>query len=160
MNSSDATARAADRSAPKMKGYREDQGRHARMAAFWSLVLLLLFGCTFLHTQLTNVDSLAVALGGIRIPVVAVDLNGAFLIAGGLFLVGLIAIQRWQRKPKVADLLIDTEAELRKVTWPSSQEVMNSSIVVVVTVVLIGLFLAGADYVLARIMKYLVLGEV
>lgn len=159
MTPSDATARSAERGPTKMKAYKEDQGRHARMAAFWSVVLLLLFGCHFLHSQLVALESLAKPIAGIRIPVVGIDLNGAFLISGALFVAGVIWIQRWQRQPKTADLLIDTEAELRKVTWPSGQQVINASIVVVVTVVLIGAFLAGADYVLARIMKYLVLGE-
>lgn len=158
--SPDVTARPAEEATPKTKAYREDQGRHARMAAFWSLVLLWLFGCTFLHGQLVAVDALAKPIGGLRIPVVSVDFNGAFLISAVLFVVGLVVIQRWQRQPKVADLLIETEAELRKVTWPSGQQVINASLVVIVTVLLIGLFLAGADYVLARIMKYLVLGEV
>ncbi len=155
----DAAARTAE-GGPKRKAYKEDQGRHARMAAFWSVVLLWLFGCHFLYSQLIAAESLGKAIAGIRIPVVGIDLNGAFLISGALFVAGLVWIQRWQRQPKVADLLIDTESELRKVTWPSGQQVINSSIVVVVTVVLIGAFLAGADYVLARVMKYLVLGEV
>ena len=114
-----------------MKGYREDQGRLARMAAFWSVVLLLMFGCTFLNDQLIQFDSLSERIGGYRIPIVSVDLNGAFLISLGLFAVGLFVINRWQHKPKVADLLIDTEAELKKVTWPTMTEVINSSLVVI-----------------------------
>jgi len=143
-----------------MKTHKDEQGRHARMAAFWSLTLLWLFGCNFLHGELLAFDSLAEPISGIRIPIVAIDLSGSFVIATVLFLAGLIWIRVWQRKPKVANLLIDTESELRKVTWPSGQQVINSSLVVVVAVLLIGLYLAGTDYVLARIMKYLLLGEV
>src|SRR5262245_42925231 len=92
--------------------YQEDQGRHARMAAFWTLVLFLLFGCTFLHDTLIQSESLARPLGGIRIPVVAVDLSPAFLVAFLIFCAGLLLIQRWVQTPKVADLLIETESEL------------------------------------------------
>jgi len=141
-----------------MKGYKEDQGRLARMAAFWSVVLLLLFGCTFLYDILIGFDSMSPAIGGIRIPIVSVDLNGAFVVTFLIFAVGTVVIRRWQQKPKVADLLIDTESELRKVTWPTMQEVTNSSLVVIVCVVVIGAFLAGADYVLGELMRRLILG--
>jgi len=141
-----------------MKGYKEDQGRLARMAAFWSVVLLVLFGCNFLYDILIGFDSMSPAIGGIRIPVVSVDLNGAFLVTSLLFLVGLVVTRRWQQKPKVADLLIETESELRKVTWPTMEEVTNSSLVVVVCVVVIGAFLAAADYFLGELMRRLILG--
>ena len=141
-----------------MKGYKEDQGRLARMAAFWSVTLLVLFGCTFIHDILIQWDSMAAQIAGIRLPVVGVDLTWAFLISVSLFTVGVVMTHRWQRRPKVADLLIDTEAELKKVNWPTMQEVMNSSMVVIVCVLLIGAFLAFADLFLARIMKVIIFG--
>ena len=159
IHSPQATAPKSGKGTRRSKAYKADQGRLARMAAFWSLALLYLFGCTFLHDQLVLSDSLSRTLGGVVIPVVGVSLTGAFLISTSTFVVGFVWLMRWQQKPKVADMLIETEAELRKVTWPSGQEVINSSLVVMVTVVLLGLFLAGSDYVLARIMKYLILGE-
>ena len=45
-----------------MKAYKKDQGRHARMTAFWALALLLLFGCTTLHRFL--VTQWTTSLGG------------------------------------------------------------------------------------------------
>jgi len=141
-----------------MKGYKEDQGRLARMAAFWSVTLLVLFGCTFVHDILIQFDAMTVQIGGIRLPVVGVDLTWAFVISVTLFAVGVVVTHRWQRRPKVADLLIDTEAELKKVNWPTMEEVMNSSIVVIVCVLLIGAFLAFADLFLARIMKVIIFG--
>ena len=142
-----------------MKAYKKDQGRMARMAAFWSLAFLLLFGCTTLHTLLaTRVDSLGRELGGLVIPIVSVKVNGSFLITGGLFLAGMIVLHRWQQQPKVADLLIETEAELRKVTWPTMQQVINSSAVVIICVLILMGYLAGADFVLGRVVARLLLG--
>jgi len=139
-----------------MKGYKEDQGRLARMAAFWTLTLLTLFGCNFLFEMLV-VGSAAMRepIAGITIPIVSVDLSPAFLAAGILVLVGLVFLLRYQQKPKVADLLIDTEAELKKVTWPTLDEVINSSIVVIIFVLFLGAFLAFADYLLARVVRVL-----
>ena len=70
-----------------------------------------------------------------------------------LFLVVVFGIHAWLERPKNADLLIETEIELRKVTWPTSQEVFSSSLVVVVCVILLMAFLAGADWFLARVVS-------
>ena len=129
------------------------------MGAFWSLTLLLLFGCQFLHFTLsTYVSALKTPLGGVVVPIVSIDVSGSFLIASFLFLGGALWLHRWQQTPKVAELLIDTEAELRKVTWPSSQEVVNSALVVIVSVAILMGFLAGADYVLGKVVKRLIFG--
>ena len=52
------------------------------------------------------------------------------------------------------DFLIDTETELRKVTWPSRREEINNSIVVVVTVVIIGVFILSWDLILSFVQKF------
>ena len=50
--------------------------------------------------------------------------------------------------PKAADLLIDTEIEMRKVTWPTSKEVLGATAVVIVVVLIIGSYLFGIDKIL------------
>ena len=138
--------------------YREDQGRHVRMAAFWSVVFFVGFGCRFLHDQLIQWKALAEPLGHYRIPVVGVDLSPAFLVSFLFFLAGVLLVKRWQQKPSVADLLIETEAELKKVTWPKGQEVWNASIVVIFCVILLAAFLMFSDWVVFRIMGRLIFG--
>jgi len=44
----------------------------------------------------------------------------------------------------------ETVAELEKVTWPSKDELVGSTIVVVVVSLIIGFFIFGVDMVLAR----------
>ncbi len=142
-----------------MTNYRKDQGRLARMAAFWSLAILLFYGCTSLQTELAaRFEELAAPIGGIVIPVLGLALTPAFLIAALLFAAGMFLLLRWQHKPKTADLLIETEAELRKVTWPTGQEVVNSSLVVIFFVTFLMAFLAGADWFLARVARRLLIG--
>jgi preprotein translocase subunit SecE len=142
-----------------MKVYKPDQGRMTRMASFWSLVLLLLFGCSFLYDTLRGyVDALKTPMGGLSIPIVSIPLTGAFLISFVIFAVGTIWLFAWMQKPKVADFLIEVEAELRKVTWPTGQEVVNASIVVVITVTVLMGFLAGSDYVINILVERLIFG--
>ena len=49
-------------------------------------------------------------------------------------------------RPKAADLLIDTEAEMRKVTWPSPSETWAGTLAVMLTVAVLFVFLTVADY--------------
>ncbi len=132
----------------------------ARTFAFWSFVFFAFFGASFLHTQLSSrVQALREPLGGLKIPIIGVDVNGSFLLATILFAGLVLLIYRWQQKPKVADLLTDTENELKKVTWPTMPEVINSSIVVVICVVILMGFLAGSDWFLGRVFRAILLGS-
>lgn len=136
-----------------MARYKKDQGRYARLAAFWVLAVLVFYGSTSLHTTLSSAfaGKLATPIGGLVVPVFGIKLSPAFLIAAAVCGVGIWLLFRWLEKPKTADLLIETESELKKVTWPTTPEVVNSSIVVVVCVLFLMAYLAGADWVLARI---------
>jgi preprotein translocase subunit SecE len=44
-------------------------------------------------------------------------------------------------------------AEFRKVAWPSRQELINSTVVVITVTVVVSLFLGAVDVVLARIVE-------
>ena len=139
-----------------MARYKPDQGRMARTVIFWSLALFLLFGCTSLNDTLAGrFDSMRAALGGVRVPILGVDLSPAFLISAVIFLGGVFLLFRWLETPRQADFLIDTEHELRKVTWPTAPEVVNSSMVVVVSVLFLMGFLALTDWFLARLTRAL-----
>jgi preprotein translocase SecE subunit len=150
-----------------MAGYKKDQGRMARLAVFWSIALLIYYGCyslkqalisRFTHFSSLDLESPLIASMS-KIPVLGVVLNGAFLIALVVFCGALIVAWRWQEKPKNAELLIETEAEMRKVTWPTRQEVVSSSIVVVFCVLFLMAFLAGADWMINRITNVILFGS-
>ena len=44
-------------------------------------------------------------------------------------------------------------AEFRKVTWPSRQELINSTVVVIAVTVVVAVFLGSVDIVLAKIVE-------
>lgn len=140
--------------------YKKDQGRTARLTAFWSLAILVFYGATSLRTELVSqAESLAKPLGGIRIPVLGIDLSPAFLAAAVVFGIGMFFLTRWLERPRQADLLIETESELKKVTWPSLEETINGSVVVILCVVFIMVYLAGADWLLGRWAKIILIGS-
>ena len=139
--------------------YKKDQGRMARMAAYWSLAILIFYGCQSMHGELAGrFASMKADLLGFPIPILGMTFNGALILSGVVLGLSLTALYRWQQTPKVADLLIETENELKKVTWPTLPEAINSSIVVLVTVLFLMAFLAGADWVLGRWSTLILLG--
>jgi len=147
--------------------YRKDQGRYVRMAAFWTLAILLLYGCMQLRTELTSLfpESLGrpfgsdeAGQGGLRLPILGVNLSVALVIAVLTAGTGLWLLHRWLDAPKRADLLIETEHELRKVSWPTLDEAVDGSIVVVVVVLFLMGFMAAADFVLGIVFQRIITG--
>jgi len=134
--------------------YKSEQGRLARLVAYWSLAALVFYGCVSLRATLSS------AFGGVlskplipgmpQVPVLGLKLNAALLITAVVLFTSWYFLYRWQQKPKVADLLIETESELRKVTWPTVSEAVNSSLIVIACVAFLMAFLAGADFLLGR----------
>ena len=141
--------------------YRKDQGRLARMTTFWSLAVLLAYGCIRMRAELTGQfpDSLGAAVSdGLVLPLVNLPLSPA-LIASVLSLVGgLFLLNRALERPKNADLLIETESELRKVTWPTVDETVDGSVVVIVVVLFLMGFMAAADFVLGNLFARIITG--
>ena len=129
----------------------------ARMAAFWVLAILIFYGCVSLRRELAGFsDALAAPVGGVSL--LGFDLSPAALIAGLVLGTSLWLLYRWQNKPKNADLLIETESELRKVTWPSLDEAIQGSVTVIVCVLVLMAYLAGADWLLARWARLVLIG--
>lgn len=143
--------------------YKQDQGRFARLAAFWSLAILIFYGCTSLYTTLLgywpNQMATPFTASMPKIPVLGLPLNLAMVISTAVLGVSVWALYRVLERPKTADVLIDTESELRKVTWPTVPEAVRSSFVVIVCVLFLMAFLAGADWLLGRWAERLLLGS-
>jgi preprotein translocase SecE subunit len=59
-------------------------------------------------------------------------------------------------RPKTAEFLIETQTEMKKVTWPTSREVISATVVVIVVVLLLGAFLFLQDrYVISPVFRAL-----
>jgi preprotein translocase subunit SecE len=51
--------------------------------------------------------------------------------------------------------VLETREELRKCTWPSADELKGSTVVVVISIILIGLFTMGIDFLLNGIIRWM-----
>lgn len=131
------------------------------MAAFWSLAILLFYGANWLHTELrvtSNFLGVSRIPGMERLPLIGVTPSIAFFLALALLVFGLMFLNKWINKPETNNVLVETESELRKVTWPTLDEAINGSFVVIIAVLFLMAFLAGTDYLLTRITRRVLLG--
>lgn len=120
------------------ESYRRGAGRRVRTFATFLLVSLLAWMCyAMMQYGNTRFDRLLdfedpvfgsplISGGGTLTEWV----TPSALIAVGIFAAGLIGLRMWLNRPKFADLLIATEAELKRVHWAPKKEVNKATVVV------------------------------
>jgi len=135
--------------------YKSEQGRLTRGTAFWLVAALAYFGSTTFYAFLSSFDW-ATSSFGMTVPVLELPVDGRLIATVVVFLAMFLGLRAAVNYPKLADLLIDTEGELKRVTWPSWPETWNGSLVVIVTVVTMLILLAGADVILSRFFEVVV----
>ena len=81
----------------------------------------------------------------------------ALTVAAGVLL-GAIVFSLTTKGAQTRDFLSESRFELRKVVWPTRQEAMRTTWVVMIAVVILSLILAGFDVVIQAAVK-LVLGR-
>ncbi len=131
--------------------YKPGEGAIARGTTFWILAGFAFLAARryFLWSQ--RWDFSEKDLLGADLPVLGFPLTPGFLISLAIF--GLLAygVLRLLNFPKFADLLIDTELEMKKVTWPSFDEARKASLVVIACVVVMVVFLTLSDLGLEKV---------
>ena len=111
--------------------YKRSQGRVTRQVTFATVAITLVLGVWRLSATLKVSSSLAGVYYG---------------VPGLLLLAGLWVAYRVVNVPALADFLIAVEAEMNKVSWPTRNELIRSSIVVLVTIFALAAVLFMYDY--------------
>ena len=57
---------------------------------------------------------------------------------------------------KIAGFLLDVKVEMAKVSWPTRDELMNSTVIVTIVTIIFTLFIFLADLILGKIIGYLI----
>jgi len=143
--------------------HKRGQGMYARAGAALVLGFTVLYGCWELYQSEMLQGLPALSLGRIGL-----DVKWGMIVAGVLFaalLALIVALTfgfttqgRWlkgleSKSTGFVEFLIDVEGELRKVAWPSRRQLMNSTSVVLLAVVLVAVFIFGVDQVLQEVMR-------
>jgi len=142
-----------------MKPYKPDQGRVVRLTTFLACLVLVLWMCLNLYEAFPSGSPVYQVLAG-PVDVFGVNLSVTvmLLIAAGVFLVlglGLYLFFNW---PKMGEFLIETEGELKKVSWPERKEYVGASFAVVVLVVFIVVYLYAVDVGLSFVLQKMRIG--
>jgi len=141
----------------KRLGYlKPGQGRWARLAAYVGFGVIALFGAVAVH-QLPEWGSkwFGGENGLAQVPLLGakVTLRAVFFPAAAFFLGSFVAFHVFVNRPKMGEFLIDTQGEMKRVSWPTRREWIGSTVVVLVLVFLLSMFLFGADHVLSPLMQ-------
>jgi preprotein translocase SecE subunit len=57
---------------------------------------------------------------------------------------------------RLSGYIAETREELKKCTWPSVDELKGSTVVIFVTIALLGVFIVGVDFVISKILSFIV----
>jgi preprotein translocase subunit SecE len=119
--------------------YKPGQGKWVRWGTVIGMALIILCGTVWLvHTQL------------------ATSTTWMKLLVGGLWTLAGAALTFWfVNSTKLAEFMIATESEMRKVTWPSRRETITSTKVVIILTLLLGLLLYLVDVGFLTFFKYI-----
>lgn len=116
--------------------YKPKQGYHTRI---WTAVggsVLIIWGGLALYEQLRSMlDQNAAYYNP-----VSYGVSALFVVGMGVVLYWLVGLNR-----RTNDFFIATEGEMKKVSWPTRPEVIRSTKVVIVTMLLMGMILFMAD---------------
>jgi preprotein translocase subunit SecE len=82
------------------------------------------------------------------------------ILFGSLGVFGTVTLVAYalSNRESWAEFLIETEGEVKKVSWPARKEYLGSALVVVLVIAIVSLFLWAADEGLSQVMKRLKIG--
>jgi len=119
--------------------YKKGQGTIARWIAFLGLSGLAGFGTYELYDALSGTTG-NLSLAGASVPW-SVLISGLVFVAAEILTAWLINL------PKFVDYLIMSEIELRKVSWPTREELKRQTAVVIIALIVFSFVLWLADMV-------------
>jgi len=121
-----------------MQIYRKTQGRWTRLGTVGGVGILVVIGAWYTWSELPSELRLFRAI----IPLI-------------LMLACFYVLLRVVNSKRPADFMIATEGEMKKVSWSSKKEIIGSTKVVIVTLLIMGLVLFLVDWFFMELMKFL-----
>ncbi|MHC4551250.1 MAG: preprotein translocase subunit SecE [Planctomycetota bacterium] len=111
-----------------LKIYKRGQGKNSRLGAALVIFAIVAVGCWKLYEKLGGTNVWVQTL----VPVLVCSAFAALIY--------------WlSNKPTLADFLIAAEGEIKKVSWSSRKEIVNSTMIVISVVVVMSCGLGAVD---------------
>ena len=147
-----------------MEAYKKNQGVHARIFLATALGIFALFASYAIYGTFIELPQV---YPGAEIPLVGTKLTWGLVSAVMFFLVCAVLIgvhttgfetglaRLDANSKKAVEFLIDTQAELQKVSWPTRDELVGSTGVVIILLIALGAYIFGVDWAITRIMRFI-----
>ncbi|MCB9831864.1 MAG: preprotein translocase subunit SecE [Planctomycetes bacterium] len=136
-----------------MEIYKKGEGKLTRRVAFYSLLALSVWGFKTLAIQLSSFKWANTELLGFEMPYYKLPLTIGVALSIALNVVLGIWLFKLLNGEKVAPTLIETEAELKKVSWPSWEDARQSTVIVLIFVAATAVYLTAVEYALKTIFE-------
>lgn len=128
--------------------YKKGQGTIARASAYLIGTLLIGFGAYRLFATV-NVPGQGVLTSDL--PVIGA-LTISKVVAFFVGALGVLGLHALLNKPRSVDMLIETEAEMRRVSWPTTKQVWNATLVVAFVTFVLAVTMSGLDLVIRQVL--------
>ncbi len=139
-----------------METYKAGQGSLTRLAVWVGMIIVSFLASLELYSwiQTKGHDSALINLAVFNdLPLLGVPLSWKFLLCVCVFAGFVWLVRRYMFRKKTVDTLVEVEMEMKKVSWPTREEAMNATwIVVFVTIMIMGV-LAAFDVALSKIFE-------
>ena len=123
----------------KLEIYKRGQGKYTRLGTIIAVMFVATIGAYLLSLELSTISAVWVRYA---VPT--------------LVWIGVGVLILWlANRPSSADFLIATESEMKKVSWSSKKEIIGSTKVVIIFMVVIASILFGVDFMFVALFKYL-----
>ena len=122
--------------------YKNGQGKYTRLGTAAGGALIAAIGCLQLYRTLEAAD---------------ISLWVETMVPVAIFLAVSMVTFWLVNKPNVADFMIASEGEMKKVNWSSRQEIVVSTVVVISVVIIFAVLLGAADFIFQLVVSWLVL---
>ncbi len=124
-----------------IQSYKPRQGQYTRWGSGLSVVAIVAVGCYLLFRMLAASD---------------VNMWIATMIPAVIVIACIVFLGWLLNRPSVADFLIASEGELKKVNWSSRKEVAVSTLIVIIVVLVMAALLGMTDFVFQLVFARLI----
>lgn len=142
--------------------YRKGVGLYARSTVAGLFGIASLFAAYSLYGALIDLPEF---FTGTKIPLLNVSLTWGlvssfilFVFCGtilSIFTLGYEVGPKWidNKSKKAIEFFIETQAELQKVSWPTKDELIGSTVVVIVCIIILAIYIFGVDWIVSSVME-------
>lgn len=135
-----------------MEIFKKDEAKLTRRIAFFGLMVFVLWGARELGRWLSDFKWFKQTLGiDFELPYYEIPLTIGVLISLVVMVGGSIWLFRFLNGERMGSLLIETEGEMKRVSWPSWADTRQSTSIVMIFVIAVAVYLTGIEVILKTV---------